>query len=70
MSKLRKATIERVAGFWARFSAYVGEVEEKEYRLPLIVLLTALIAELPPKLYDGVENRLKRILEKGGKLRT
>lgn len=70
MSKHRKVTNDRVAGFWARFSPYAGEPSEIELRFPLVVVLSAVIAEFPPKLYENVENRVKRVLEKGGKPRT
>lgn len=70
MSKVRKMALDRVASFWRRFSAYVPEAEEGETRLPLVILLAAIIPDLSPKQYDSIENRLKRVLEKGGKCRT
>ena len=70
MSKTRRTALERVAGFWRRFSAYVPGAEEGETPLPLVILLAAVIPELSSKQYDNIEDRLKRSLEKGGKLRT
>ena len=70
MSKTRRTAFERVAGFWERFSAYVPEAEEGETRLWLMILLTAVIPELSSKQYDNIEDRLKRVLEKGVRVRT
>ena len=69
MSKDRRKAIERVAAFWRRFSAYVEEAAEGETRLSLVILLTAIIPDLPLKAYDTIEERLVKVLDKGGTCR-